>query len=94
MGCRLQGPSIHRKRGRAQSNISESVLPGVIQIPEDEQPIVLFSEQTVGGYAKIATVISAVIPGLAQSIPDTRICFEEISLKEAHDIYRKQANRL
>ncbi len=94
MGCRLQGPSIHRRRGRPQSIISESVLPGVIQVPEDGQAIVLFSEQTVGGYAKIATVISADIPVLAQSIPDTRIRFEEISLKEAHSIYRKQADRL
>lgn len=37
---------------------SEPTMPGNVQVPADGQPIILFAEQTVGGYAKIATVIS------------------------------------
>ena len=34
-------------------------MPGNVQVPADGQPIILLVEQTSGGYAKIATVITA-----------------------------------
>ena len=74
MGYRLQGPRVKRRKGTPQSIISEPSVAGGIQIPADEQPIVLLVEQTVGGYTKIATVISSDLSGLAQATPgDTTV---------------------
>lgn len=94
MGYRLSGPAVERKPGKPMSIISEPSLPGGVQIPEDGQPIILLAEQTVGGYAKAATVISSDIPRLAQAVPGTRIRFAAVSLETAHDIAREQAARL
>ena len=91
MGYRLQGEAVTRKPGMPKSIISEPSLPGGVQVPEDGQPIILLAEQTVGGYAKAATVISSDIPRLAQAVPGNRIRFEAVSLEMAHSIYRQQA---
>ena len=57
-GLRLQGESIS-PRVRSQL-LTEGVSLGAIQVPQDEQPIILFvDQQTTGGYPKIANVISA-----------------------------------
>lgn len=93
MGYRLRGPEVKRGEGMPKSIISEPSLPGGVQIPEDGQPIVLLAEQTVGGYAKIATVISPDLDRLAQAVPGNRIRFEPVTLARAHGIYREQAER-
>jgi allophanate hydrolase subunit 2 len=77
-----------------KSIVSEPSLPGSIQIPADEQPIILLVEQTVGGYAKIATVVSTDISKLAQVIPGYTISFERIELKTAHQIYHDEKKKL
>ncbi len=87
MGYRLKGPAVIRKKNMPKSIISEPSLPGGVQVPEDGQPIILLAEQTVGGYAKIATVISSDIPKLAQAVPGDRIRFEAITLSLAHEIF-------
>ena len=49
-----------------------NLLPSVaaVQVSADGQPIVMLADhQTTGGYAKIATVISADLPALAQLRP-------------------------
>ncbi len=94
MGCRLQGPVISQIEAMPQSIISEPSLPGGVQIPQDGQPIILLSEQTVGGYTKIATVISSDIPRVAQALPGDRIRFERIDIDAAHALYRRQASLL
>jgi antagonist of KipI len=94
MGYRLQGDPISIKQGMPRSIVSEPSMPGGIQIPADEQPIILLVEQTVGGYAKIATVISTDIPKVAQTTPGDTISFERIDLKTAHQIYRDEKNKL
>ncbi len=94
MGYRLKGPVVPRKDGMPKSIISEPTLPGGVQVPEDGQPIILLAEQTVGGYAKIATVISSDLDRLAQAVPGNRIRFEKVSLAQAHDIYRNQVRWL
>ena len=94
MGCRLQGPVISQIEAMPQSIISEPSLPGGVQIPQDGQPIILLSEQTVGGYTKIATVISSDIPRVAQALPGDRIRFERIDIDAAHALYRHQASLL
>ncbi len=91
MGYRLKGPVVLRKPEKPKSIISEPSLPGGVQIPEDGQPIILLAEQTVGGYAKIATVISSDIPKLAQAVPGDWIRFEAVTLARSHEIYRQKA---
>ena len=41
MGYRLQGPKIGIREGMPKSIISEPTMPGGVQIPPDEQPIIL-----------------------------------------------------
>ncbi len=94
MGYRLQGEKIPIKPGMPKSIVSEPSMPGGIQIPADEQPIILLVEQTVGGYAKIATVISTDIPKVAQATPGDTISFESIDLKTAHQIYHDEKKKL
>jgi biotin-dependent carboxylase-like uncharacterized protein len=94
MGCRLDGPPISLDSGRKQSIISEPIVPGSVQIPADGHPIVLLGEQTAGGYAKIATVISPDLSRLAQAVPGDTIRFEAVDIKTAHRIYRGEAIRL
>ncbi len=94
MGCRLQGPVITQIEAMPRSIISEPSLPGGVQIPQDGQPIILLSEQTVGGYTKIATVISSDIPRIAQALPGDRIRFERIDIDAAHALYRHQSSLL
>jgi antagonist of KipI len=87
MGYRLQGPPIEHRKEVSKSIISEPTMPGGIQVPADKQPIILLTEQTVGGYTKIASVISTDLPKVAQTTPGDTISFERISLEDAHRIY-------
>ncbi len=94
MGCRLDGPTISLDPGKKQSIISEPIIPGSVQIPADGHPIILLGEQTTGGYAKIATVVSPDLSRLAQAVPGHSIQFEPIDIKTAHQIYREEMARL
>ncbi len=89
MGVRLAGPVIQRDRTAAESILSEPISPGNVQIPAGGQPIVLLKEQTIGGYTVIATVISIDIWRIGQSKPGDRVCFVEVTLQEAHRLYRE-----
>jgi biotin-dependent carboxylase-like uncharacterized protein len=94
MGYRLQGPPVVPKPRMPKSIISEPSMPGGIQIPADQQPIVLFVEQTVGGYTKIATVVSRDLPALAQAVPGDAVQFEAVSLETAHSLYHDHHDTL
>ncbi len=94
MGYRLQGPSIFVREDMPKSIISEPTMPGGIQIPADRQPIILLVEQTVGGYTKIATVISSDLPKVAQATPGDTIRFEKITLEKAHAAYQNAKKQL
>jgi antagonist of KipI len=65
-------------------------LPGGVQIPPDGKAIILLVEQTVGGYTKIATVISADIPRVAQAKPGDTIRFQKVDLEAAHEAFKQQ----
>ncbi|MBC8443618.1 MAG: biotin-dependent carboxyltransferase [Deltaproteobacteria bacterium] len=93
MGYRLQGPPIPLLSDKPKSIVSEPSMPGGIQIPADQQPIILLVEQTVGGYAKIATVISSDISKIAQATPGDTVRFEPTSLEETHRQYLRQVGR-
>lgn len=75
--------------------ISEAVTAGTIQVPPDGNPIVLMADrQTTGGYPKIAQVISADLPLLAQIKPGEKLRFREVSLEEAQELYRSREREL
>lgn len=89
MGYRMEGPLIEHRDGA--DIISTAINFGAVQVPGHGQPIVMMADrQTVGGYAQIATVISADLPLLAQMLPGQEISFKEVSLREAQDIYRQR----
>jgi biotin-dependent carboxylase-like uncharacterized protein len=88
-GCHLNGASISVTDGYRHTIISEPVTRGNIQIPPEGKPIVLWGEQTIGNYTKIATVITPDLPLLAQAIPGDTVCFHRIDLYTAHLLYRK-----
>jgi biotin-dependent carboxylase-like uncharacterized protein len=94
MGYRLQGPSVKLREGMPKSIISEPTMPGGVQVPADEQPIILLVEQTVGGYTKIVTVISSDLPKVAQATPGDTIRFEKVTLEKAHSLYRERQKLL
>ena len=87
MGMRLEGPKIENL---AETNIrSEGLIKGVIQVPADGHPIIMLSDHgTIGGYPKIATVISADYDRLVQQIPGSKIKFKSVELKEAENLYK------
>jgi biotin-dependent carboxylase-like uncharacterized protein len=82
MGCRLSGPPLtHRQAGEM---LSDGMIPGCIQVPRDGQPIVALADSgTTGGYAKIATVVRADLPRLAQLVPGDQVRFEVVRVEEA-----------
>lgn len=64
--------------------ISEGICFGAIQIPKDGNPIILLKErQTIGGYAKIGSVIGIDCFKLSQAKPNTKINFEPITIEQA-----------
>lgn len=74
MGCRLQGVALQRTV--SQDLLSHGVLPGVVQVPPNGQPIILLADaQTTGGYPKIACVIEADLWKVAQTPPGLSFCF-------------------
>lgn len=94
MGYRLSGPPVPIREGLPQSIISEPVMPGSIQIPSDFQPIILLNEQTVGGYAKIATIISLDLSKVAQTMPGDVVVIEKIDLPAAHQLGRREKEKI
>jgi len=64
--------------------LSEIIVPGDIQVIGDGAPFVLLNEcQSMGGYPRIATVISADLPRVAQAAPGSPIRFRFVTLEEA-----------
>jgi biotin-dependent carboxylase-like uncharacterized protein len=94
MGYRLLGPKIALDKDKPKSIVSEPSMPGGVQITPDEQPIILLVEQTVGGYAKIVTVISSDIPKVAQATPGDTIQFEKVDLSTAHELYHQEKKKI
>jgi biotin-dependent carboxylase-like uncharacterized protein len=82
MGIRLEGKPL---RYRASTDIvSDSVPFGAVQVPPNGQPIILMADRpTTGGYPKIAHVITADSPQVAQLKPGDHIRFTRSSMEEA-----------
>ena len=88
IGVRLEGNII--KATKSHNISSEGIVKGSIQVPGSGDPIVLLNAPpTIGGYPKIATVILSDLPALAQFPPRTLFNFNEVTLSEAENIYKK-----
>lgn len=85
MGARLKGPPIQHRD--TTGIVSDGVVIGSVQVPASGQPIVMLADhQTTGGYPKIATVIQADLPLLAQIVPGDYVRFDAVSLAEAQTL--------
>jgi antagonist of KipI len=83
MGVRLDGPELHR--ADQGDLISEAVTPGTIQVPPSGKPILLLGDcQTIGGYPKMAHVITVDLGIAAQLRAGDHVRFSEVSLTDAH----------
>ncbi|WP_330985672.1 MULTISPECIES: 5-oxoprolinase subunit PxpC [Enterobacterales] len=82
MGYRLQGQPLVRTTDREL--LSHGLIPGVVQVPHNGQPIVLMNDaQTTGGYPRIACIIEADMYQLAQIPLGQPIHFVPCTLEEA-----------
>jgi len=93
MGYRLEGKVLAYREKR--DLVSEPVTFGSVQVPADGKPIILLADrQTAGGYPKIASVIYADLPRLAQRQPNTQLHFKLVTLAEAEQYYFQQEDYL
>lgn len=89
MGARLDGPDLDRTE--ASDLLSEAVAPGTLQVPPNGKPILLLGDcQTIGGYPKIAHVITVDLPIAAQFWPGDAVHFHEVTLAEAQELLRER----
>jgi antagonist of KipI len=97
MGYRLDMDQYASPLGLAEPRdmISTAVTKGTVQVVPQGSPLVLMSDaQTTGGYPRIAQVIAADLPLLAQKKPGDNIIFQEVSSEKAEDIYLAQIKDL
>lgn len=92
MGLRYSGPELGWKprqqpfgAGSDPSNIVDAgYAVGSIQVPGGKEPIILHRDAVSGGgYAMVATVISADMDLLARSAPGTTTTFQSVTMEEA-----------
>ena len=92
MGLRYSGPELAWKpreqpfgAGSDPSNIVDAgYAVGSIQVPGGKEPIILHRDAVSGGgYAMVATVISADMDLLARSAPGTTTTFHSVTMDEA-----------
>jgi len=93
MGVRLSGPELPRVDN--VDLISEAVAPGTIQVPPNGQPILLLGDcQTIGGYPKMAHVITVDLAIAAQLRPGDRVRFSEVAMADAYRLLLERQREL
>jgi len=93
MGVRLDGPEL--KRQDETDLISEAVAPGTIQVPPSGKPILLLGDcQTIGGYPKMAHVITVDLAIAAQLRPGDRVRFSEVAMADAYRLLLERQREL
>ena len=93
MGYRLAGPSLHLRR--PLELVSSPVDAGVVQFLPDGQLIVLMADsQTTGGYPRIASVVKADLPRLAQRSTGDAVFFKMISITDAEAMLLSRSRHL
>jgi antagonist of KipI len=87
MGARLDGPQLRRLDDVDLT--SEPVTPGTVQVPPNGKPIILLGDcQTIGGYPRIAHVITVDLSLAAQLRPGDRVRFGVVDQTEAQRLLR------
>ena len=88
MGARLEGCKLEHVES---FNIpSEGIAKGSIQVPGDGHPIVLLNDHpTIGGYPKIAHIITADYDNFIQKPPGSEITFKEVDYTDAEKAFEK-----
>jgi antagonist of KipI len=93
MGYRLLGPKLAVVA--PTEIVSQATCLGTVQVPANGQPIALMADhQTTGGYPKIAELIGADAPALAQVPPGGSVRFVPAKLDEADAAREAFARRL
>jgi antagonist of KipI len=93
MGLRLEGEGIASATRREL--VSEAVTPGTIQLPPSGAPVVLLKGcQTIGGYPKIAHMITVDLGYAAQLQPLDEVGFELIELEKARALLREREREI
>ncbi|PLX70410.1 MAG: hypothetical protein C0602_06250 [Denitrovibrio sp.] len=95
MGSRLEGAVLSHHPDKKPEIVSDGIVPGAIQVPGNGSPIVLLADgPTVGGYPKIATVISSDLSKLAVMLPGSIIKFQAVESEEAEKILIQERKEL
>ncbi len=90
MGYRLSGPGLGLER--PLELFSHGIVPGIVQVPSNGQPIVQLADaNTCGGYPKIAAVIEPDLWRIAQAPVGSRLRFVLVEPEEAADALLSQA---
>jgi antagonist of KipI len=93
MGVRFDCPEL--KREDNVDFISEGVAAGTIQVPPSGKAILLLGDcQTIGGYPKIAHVITVDLGIAAQLRAGDQVRFSEVSLVDAHRLLLEREQQL
>lgn len=93
MGYRIEPVIQHFSPSREL--ISSGIVPGTIQVSNSGQPIILMADaQTSGGYFRIANVITADMPILAQLKPRDQLRFALVTAEEAQDAMEEREKLL
>lgn len=94
MGYQLKGIPLETS-GIAREEVSSAVSFGTIQLLPDGQLIILMADhQTTGGYPRIAHVVSAHLPKLAQLRPCDTIQFKPMNMERAEELLIGQQKEL
>jgi 5-oxoprolinase (ATP-hydrolysing) subunit C len=90
MGTWIEGPPVRHANG--YNVVSDGLVPGCIQVLGSGQPVVLTMDcQTIGGYPKLATIVTADLPRFTQTPPGRRIHFTAVDIDAAQDLYRRHS---
>jgi len=93
MGFRLAGPTL--VRAQDDEILSGPTCLGTVQVPANGVPIALMADhQTTGGYPRIAEIVSADVPRLAQLAPGGTVHFVGCDLGMAAQLRHHMKERL
>jgi antagonist of KipI len=82
-------------RAQADEILSGPTALGTVQVPANGVPIALMADhQTTGGYPRIAEIVSADVPRLAQLAPGSSVHFARCDLGLAAELRHHVKERL
>lgn len=94
MGFRFTGPEIEYARENTGNIISDGICFGSVQVTNGQPIVMMADRQTTGGYPKLACVISADLPLMAQLKAGDSCRFQFVGVEEAQELYLAQVRLL